>query len=190
MAHKINSKAFHKLDNERRRQKLPPELMLEKIGLKSGDTMIDLGAGIGYFSIPAAALTGDSGSVIAADISQDMLDELAKRADGHKGNLKIVMSTEDNVPVESHCADLIFMSFVFHEFENPENWIREITRLLKSGGRAAVMEFQKKETEEGPPLEHRVSSDDLAAYFTAGGFSKTSFEELSDTYYLSVFVKN
>ncbi len=190
MAHKINSKAFHKLDNEDRRKKLPPELILEKIGLKSGDTMIDVGAGIGYFSIPAAALAGDSGRVIAADIAQDMLDELARRADGHRGNLKIVMSSEDNVPVESHCADLVFISFVFHEFENPESWIREIARLLKPGGRAAVMEFQKKETAEGPPVEHRVSSEALTAYFNSGGFSKTSYEEFSDTYYLSVFVKN
>ena len=55
---------------------LPPEKVLLLTGLKEGDIFLDIGAGIGYFAIPAAEITGESGKVIAADISPEMLDEL------------------------------------------------------------------------------------------------------------------
>ena len=76
MSHKFNPASMHKLDNSGRREMLPPEKVLLLTGLKEGDIFLDIGAGIGYFAIPAAEITGESGKVIAADISPEMLDEL------------------------------------------------------------------------------------------------------------------
>ena len=61
MTHKFDAKNKHKLDNEKRRELLPPDETLIKLGLHEGDIMADIGCGIGYFTIPASKIAGDSG---------------------------------------------------------------------------------------------------------------------------------
>ncbi len=56
MAHKFNVKDMQKLDSPERRKILPPEETLIKIGLNKNQIFIDIGCGIGYFSIPASKL--------------------------------------------------------------------------------------------------------------------------------------
>ena len=75
MTHKFDAKNRHKLDNPKRREMLPPEKTLIRLGLKQGDIVADIGCGIGYFTIPAANIVGDSGKVFAMDISPEMLEE-------------------------------------------------------------------------------------------------------------------
>lgn len=78
--HKFDSKNRSKLDNEWRRQNLPPSKTLEWLGLKSSDAVADIGCGIGYFSIPAAEMLADRNKVFALDTSEEMLTEVEKRA--------------------------------------------------------------------------------------------------------------
>ncbi len=52
--------------------------------LKNGDTAVDLGCGMGYFSIPLAELVGDRGKVIAVDLQERMLAGLRGRAEKAK----------------------------------------------------------------------------------------------------------
>ena len=67
MVHKFNPANKKKLDDPWRRENLPPILTLEKLGLIPGDTMADLGCGIGYFTIPAAEIVRESYKVFALD---------------------------------------------------------------------------------------------------------------------------
>ena len=76
MAHKFDAKNKHKLDNEKRRELLPPEEILIKLGLHEGDIMADIGCGIGYFTNPASKIAGDSGNIFAMDISPEMLQDV------------------------------------------------------------------------------------------------------------------
>jgi len=62
-------------DNPLRRLIHDPESILGSY-VRYGDTVLDIGPGMGYFTIPLAGLVGPSGLVIAADVQQRMLDAL------------------------------------------------------------------------------------------------------------------
>jgi 2-polyprenyl-3-methyl-5-hydroxy-6-metoxy-1,4-benzoquinol methylase len=66
-------------DNPLRKLLHNPEAMLDPY-IRSGSTAIDVGAGMGYFSIPLARLIGPAGHVTAIDIQAKMLEALDRRA--------------------------------------------------------------------------------------------------------------
>ena len=80
MTHKFDVNNRHKLDNEKRRASLPPHETLIRLGYKESIDLADIGCGIGYFTIPAAKIGGNSAKIFAVDVSQIMLQEVENRA--------------------------------------------------------------------------------------------------------------
>lgn len=70
--HKFDIKNMNKLDSLERRQDMPPYETLEKFGLSNHGIFLDIGCGIGYFTIPAAEIL-KHGKAIGIDI----MDEIA-----------------------------------------------------------------------------------------------------------------
>ena len=68
------------LDTERRLGGVGPEEFLKNAGLRSGDTVVDVGCGPGFMTLPAAELVGPNGRVYAVDIKQPMLNLVDTRA--------------------------------------------------------------------------------------------------------------
>lgn len=155
MAHRFKGD-FSKLDNKRRREILPPVNILREIGVKQGDVLIDFGCGIGYFTIPALEFVGDEGKIIAIDTSERMLDELKKRA-GVKNNLEIIKS-DKIIDVK---ADYILLINVLHEVGSPKEFLSGCFEHLKENGKVVVIDWQKKEADMGPPVNHRISKEEV-----------------------------
>ncbi len=155
MAHRFEGD-FNKLDNKRRREILPPENILREIDVKQGDVLIDFGCGIGYFTIPALNLVGDDGRVIAIDTSEKMLDELKKRA-GARNNLEIIKSDK----IIDLKADCILLVNVLHEVESPKEFLSGCFEHIEENGKVVVIDWQKKKTDMGPPINHRISKEDV-----------------------------
>ncbi|NYT00729.1 MAG: class I SAM-dependent methyltransferase [Methanocellales archaeon] len=155
MAHRFEGD-FNKLDNKRRREILPPENILREIGVKQGDVLIDFGCGIGYFTTPALDFVGDEGRVIAIDTSERMLDELKKRA-GARENLEIIKS-DKIIDVK---ADYILLVNVLHEIESPKEFLSGCFESLSENGKVVVIDWQKKEADLGPPVNHRISKEEV-----------------------------
>lgn len=187
MTHKFNPAGMHKLDNPERRKILPPEKILSLTGLKEGDTFLDIGAGTGYFAIPAADITGETGRVIAADISPEMLDELKSRYKSDRGRIEFLLSREGGLDLETGIADLAFMAFILHEINDIKSYLKEVHRVLKPGGKFAVVEWEKKEMPKGPPVQERIDSNDAAGIITEQGFSLIRSESLNQFNYFLLF---
>jgi ubiquinone/menaquinone biosynthesis C-methylase UbiE len=172
MAHVFDPKKMHKLDSPERRKELPPEETLQRLGIKTGDTVVDLGCGIGYFTIPIGGIVGDAGKVIGIDIAQEMLNETRRRADeAGITNVDLRLAENDGVPVSRKEADFILIVNVLHEFHNPQDTLEKCAEALKPGGRLAIIEWAKKETEHGPPLDHRISKEEIAEWLKRYGFT-------------------
>ena len=148
---------FSRLESEERKKLLPAERILQEMNIQQGETIIDFGCGIGYFSIPALDFVGDDGTVIAVDVSQEMIQELVKRA-GHRKNLKIVHADS----LIGLTADRILLSMVLHEIKNPKEFLQTCFTALKPYGRVIVIDWQKKETGlMGPPVEERLTKEEV-----------------------------
>ncbi len=168
--HRFDPANKHVLDSAERRQALPPEATLSSIPIGPHDTVVDLGAGTGYFSIPAAAMTNET--VHAVDVSTEMLEELKQRKDtaGVK-NIELVQGTIENVPLDDKLADVVIASLVLHEVEPLEQGIQEIHRLLKPGGKLLCIDWEAVDSPMGPPLHVRIASDKMSAALESQGFS-------------------
>ena len=162
MAYKINPKEMHRLDSPERRKILPPEETLYKIGLIKNDIFIDIGCGIGYFSIPASKIVGPKGKVFALDTSSEMLEELNSKIIKNKiENIVPILTKDYDFHIDSGIGSFSLMSNVLHEVDDKLFFLKETNRILKTEGKLCIIEWQKKETEKGPPIEERISESEV-----------------------------
>jgi ubiquinone/menaquinone biosynthesis C-methylase UbiE len=148
------------LDDPGRREFLDPEAILDMIHLDNNTVFVDIGAGSGYFALPAAASVKQ---VLALDILDEML-EVIKRG----------------------TADVVFMSNVFHELNDHALALEEVMRILNRDGIMAVVDWKKKSTPVGPPVDHRFSELDVTEILQLCGFELIEIRDAGPYHYLIV----
>ncbi len=163
------------------------ELVFGELKLKEGDSFFDLGCGVGDYSLRAAKIVGASGVVYALDIWEELLDGLAKEASikGLKNIRTMVSDINRQLAFEDNCINVCFIATVLHIFDLARtggNLFKEIYRILKPGGRLAVIECKKEDLPFGPPIHMRVSPEELEKLITPYGFTKLSCVDLGNNY--------
>jgi ubiquinone/menaquinone biosynthesis C-methylase UbiE len=177
--HKFSPNKAFILEDDGRYVLLQPEKTLRQFGLREGMTIVDIGAGTGFFSRAASNIVGEKGTVYAADISSEMLD--AFRRFSVPNNVQLLQSNEYEVPVPSAQADLVLFAFVLHESEDIPRFLKEAMRLMKPDGSIAIIEWKKQEEEHGPSMEERLSKNDLLSQ--CKGFTLLSSAYLNPSHY-------
>ncbi len=171
MSHEFEPGNRQKLDNEWRRQNLPPYEALQELGLVECDIVADIGCGIGYFSIPEAEIIKYSNKVYALDTSEEMLSEVEKRARlADVKNIVAIKTEEYDLKLPDECVSFSLLVNVLHEIEDKECFINEIKRITKPNGKLAIIEWDKKEMDKGPSLEDRLGKDEAEELLNSAGF--------------------
>ena len=103
--------------------------------IRAGNTVIDIGPGMGYFTRTMCGLVGKKGRVIAVDIQQKMLDSLKRRVAklGLAGRLRTHLAGPKQFGVNDK-ADFILAFWMVHEVPDKPEFFRQAARLLKPGG--------------------------------------------------------
>lgn len=190
MAHKFDVSNRHKLDNEKRRMIMPQSETLEKLGFGKDMDMADIGCGIGYFTIPAAEIGGHNSKIYALDLSVEMLDEVDKRAlEAGTSNIRTIRVDEYDLKLESNSVEFALLCNVLHEIDDKDKYISEIQRLLANGGKLAIIEWNKVEGQSGPPVEHRISFEEVSELLLNNGFENAVKICIGQDYYGVTAVK-
>ena len=124
-----------------------PDLVVEALRIPRGSTVIDLGAGVGYFTWRLANQVGPEGRVIATDVQPEMLAMLERnmRARGiHNFESILVTHTDARLPADTG-AELALLVDVYHELSHPELTMRQVLRALKPGGRVVLVEYRQED---------------------------------------------
>ncbi|MBN1678257.1 MAG: class I SAM-dependent methyltransferase [Candidatus Thermoplasmatota archaeon] len=138
------------LESEHRRGLIPVESVLPRMPLGHDDSVLDLGAGVGYFTFPMARLCQE---VIAVDIEPKMLSLLRSRiSEREVPNVSPVKGEITRLPFDAACVDHVFAAFVYHEVDSQEQLMRECHRVLRPSGSLTVIDFQKRLMTDGPPI--------------------------------------
>lgn len=164
---------------------LDKEGILSHLCIESGQVVLDAGCGDGYMSKEFVKLTGPSGRVHALDPDKDAIDALVAETSGTNIEPFVGDITEETkLPASS--IDLIYLSTVIHGFSRSEmaGFAAEVKRLLKPGGRLAVVEIRKEDTPFGPPLEIRVSPEELSRMMD---LKPVGLTEAGEYFYMQVF---
>ncbi|WP_291633889.1 class I SAM-dependent methyltransferase [Clostridium sp.] len=167
--HKFNIKNLQKLDSPKRRQTMPPEETLRKFNISDRGTFLDIGCGIGYFTIPAANIL-NQGKVIGLDIMSEIID-IAKEKATNISNIEFITSEEYTFPVEAASIDYVFICTVLHEIEDKPRYFKEIKRVLKPNAFLCIIDWEKKETEVGPSVSERISKEEMIQFCALANFA-------------------
>jgi ubiquinone/menaquinone biosynthesis C-methylase UbiE len=109
--------------------------------VEPGQTVVDIGCGLGYFSIGLARLVGPDGRVIAIDVQPEMLKRARRRAE----RLQLAERIDFRVCSEDHLgftgsADFVLAFWMVHEVENQAKMFTEIGTFLKPDGNLLIVE--------------------------------------------------
>jgi ubiquinone/menaquinone biosynthesis C-methylase UbiE len=185
--HKFSPDNALRLERQERYALIPPEPTLQKLGLTTGMTMLDVGAGTGFFSRAAASIVGPKGRVVAVDMSHEMLAHL--RQAGVPGNVEVLLSGEYEIPLPAATADMSFVAFVAHETQDLKRFLAELARVTKPTGTMAIVEWKKQTEERGPAEEERLDRHVLVEHLRALSYT-CQVEDLNSSHYSVVARKS
>jgi SAM-dependent methyltransferase len=148
-------------------------------------TLIDIGAGVGFISLPfARAYPG--AKVYGCDILEGMVGLLAQdAADQGLDNLQASLMQPNAVDLPDGCADFIVMAQLHHELDEPEPLMAECHRLLARGGTVAVVDWKDEENGKSPAKGRRVPAATIRAHLAGAGFGDI---ESHDVYEFHAFI--
>jgi ubiquinone/menaquinone biosynthesis C-methylase UbiE len=127
-------------DNGLRRLVQNPEKIISRY-IRAGDTVLDIGPGIGYFTIPLAKLIGDHGRVIAVDIQPSMLEGIRKRARRAGVADRVILHLASDVSLNITVkADFILAFWMAHEVPDQESFFAQLYAALKEDGKFLLAE--------------------------------------------------
>ena len=127
-------------DNPIRKFYQDPEKILTPY-LNQGDLAVDLGCGMGYFSVPMAKLVGETGKVICVDLQAEMLQGLKKRAQraGLAERIDLHHCTQEQIGVTGP-VDFVVAFWMAHEVHHRKEFFDQIYKMLKTGGSLLIAE--------------------------------------------------
>ncbi|MBS7287790.1 MAG: class I SAM-dependent methyltransferase, partial [Candidatus Freyarchaeota archaeon] len=141
-----------------------------------GQWVADIGAGGGFFTFRFAEAVGEDGRVFAVDTDKELLDFIRRNA-AKKGlsNVQVVHASKDEVPLPKRSLDLIFMRNVYHHIEDRVKYARRLKRLLKPGGKVAIIEYREARHPllfHSHKLKHYVPREEIIREMEEAGYRK------------------
>ncbi len=149
-----------------------PDRVIAALGLKPGQSVADIGAGTGYFSVRLAK-SAVTPNVYAVDIEPSMVTYLRERAAKEKLKNIVPVQAAADTPNLPEPVDVILIVDTYHHIGDRETYFRKLARSLKPGGRIAIIDF-KPDSPEGPPKEFRFSVEKFQSEMGKAGYRLTA----------------
>jgi predicted methyltransferase len=133
-------------------------------------TVVDLGAGTGYFLRYLSEAVGSQGRVLALDTDQSMVDTMSARVE-REGlrNVKPGTIAPDDPALTPHSVDRILIVNTWHHIAHRVAYAETLLAALRPGGLLLVVDFTA-ESPHGPPPQMRLADDTVRQELAGAGF--------------------
>lgn len=146
-----------------------PEAVLDLMKIEPASTVVDLGAGTGYFVARLAERVGAQGKVLALDVEPKMVEFLNRRVQEQKlGNVEArVVATDDPGLAPSSVSRVLIVN-TWHHIDQRPSYANRLAAALDARGEVWIVDFTL-ESEHGPPAKYRLSAAQVVRELEQGG---------------------
>ncbi len=172
---------------------MDPMRLIATCNLQSTDSVADFGAGSGFIA-RALAKQVPQGQVFAIEINRDLVTRLTREAtDMHLTNIHPIwgdIEIAGGSKLATDSVHFVVLSNVMFHLEDKQGCLKEVYRVVKTGGRVLVVDWQESYGGMGPAPHQIVTSQMTEELFARAGFTKIS-DSLSggDHHYAILFKK-
>jgi predicted methyltransferase len=153
------------------------------LGIKSGMTVADIGAGSGYYVVRLSPAVGPQGRIIAEDVVPKYLRGLSRRVrDLGLRNVVISLGEPHDPRLPANSLDIAILVHMYHEITQPYGLLYNLVPALKPGARVGIVDAYASTSAHGTP------PDLLRCELAAVGYRQISIDRLmGSNAYLSIF---
>jgi ubiquinone/menaquinone biosynthesis C-methylase UbiE len=167
-----------------------PVSNLSKLGLTEGMRVVDLGAGSGFYTFEAARRVGNSGRVFAVDVVKDLLERIRSvgLTTGLR-NIEVIWGNFEKIggtKLGEGTADRVIASNVLFQVEKTDEFVLEIKRILKPGGKVLVVDWDSVSTLSPKTV---VTANKAQMLFEKAGFKLDQSFGAGDHHYGLVLIR-
>jgi SAM-dependent methyltransferase len=127
--------------------------VMDLLGITAGTRVADIGAGTGYYTVRLAERVGPTGIVFAEDIVPAFMDSLQMRLAGaNLANVRPIPGTADDPKLPAGQVDVMLLSHMYHEIENPYAFLWHAQPAFAKGGRIGIVDLDRETWRHGTPL--------------------------------------
>jgi ubiquinone/menaquinone biosynthesis C-methylase UbiE len=172
-----------------------PEQIFQAARITSGQTVCEIGAGVGDLALAAARVVGADGRVFANELEWRLPALRIRVADSNLSTVTVVTGEPTKTGIPDGACDAVIMKDVYHHFVEPAAMNRAIAAALKPGGRMVIVDFTPPGKEAATPAgrgadgTHGVLPATVIAEVNDAGFRNEPAGGTTDRWYLLVFVK-
>jgi SAM-dependent methyltransferase len=165
-----DAKAFSaSFDNPERDAWQLPEAVLDLMKIAPASTVVDLGAGTGYFVPRLSQRVGGRGKVIALDVEPKMVEFLKQRAQEQQlTNVEPRLVPTDDPSLAAGSVSRILIVNTWHHVGERQSYARKLAAALDAQGEVWIVDFTL-ESESGPPPEYRIPAEQVVRELEQGG---------------------
>jgi SAM-dependent methyltransferase len=128
------------------------ERVMNHLDIKPGLRVADIGAGRGYYTVRLAGRLGPGATVYAQDVREDYLRGLESRLQRERiSGVRIVLGGPRDPKLPAASIDVAILSHMYHEIENPYEFLYNLHGSLAPGARVAIIDNDKPTQSHGTP---------------------------------------
>jgi len=161
-----------------------PDQLVRLLGVNSGMTVADIGAGSGYYVVRLSPIVGPNGRILAEDVMPEYLRSLRIRVrDLGSQNVVIILGEPHDPKLPSGSTDLALLVHMYHEIAQPYGLLYNLVPALKPDTRVGIVDAF------GPTAKHGTPPNLLRCELRAVGYREISLDRLTGSdAYLAIFV--
>jgi ubiquinone/menaquinone biosynthesis C-methylase UbiE len=163
------------------------ELMVERLNIKPGSKMLDVGTGTGVFIPFLLSKIGNSGQILALDVAEEMLRRA--RAKGFNGMVAYLNADVVNIPLPDKTFDSVVCYSSFPHFQDKAKALGEINRVTRSGGNLFICHTSSRDAVNEihssiPEVENDLipDADEMQIMLANAGFIDIRIEDYRENY--------
>lgn len=177
--------------------------VISRLDLKGNEVFMDVGCGDGHVAMEAYDMMDVDATIYAVDVYEPSIEDLRRDLEKERitNVIPIQADVTDKITIENDVVDICLIVNVFHHFvatKSVSEAISELKRVIKQGGKIAIIDYKKMDTGYGPPVKFKRDPDEIEKMFLEHGLKMVQLDtevgedlqqESCKSHYLVVFEK-